>query len=93
MWNAGLVWTVEFLKSADKTLQKLPRDIQIRITRFLRERVLSLADPRMIGEALQGDKAGRWRYRVSDYRIICKIEDHKMVVLVIELGHRSNIYK
>ena len=93
MWNADLVWTVEFLKSADKALQKLPRDIQTHITRFLRERVLSLPDPRMIGEALHGDKAGRWRYRVGDYRIICKIEVHKMIILVIELGHRSDIYK
>ena len=93
MWNADLVWTVEFTKSADKALQKLPRETQIRIANYLRERILSVPDPRALGQALHGKFSGTWRYRVGDYRIICKIEDHKMVVLVIELGHRSEIYK
>jgi mRNA interferase RelE/StbE len=88
-----LAWTVEFSKSADKSLKKLPLNIQTRLVAFLRQRVLSLPDPRSIGQALQGGLAGKWRYRVGDYRIICAIEDQKMVILVIELGHRSDIYE
>ena len=87
-----MAWTVEFSKPADKELRKLPQTVQVRITKFLRERVLELPDPRLIGQALQGNLAGKWRYRVGDYRIICKIEDQKMVILVIEIGHRSDIY-
>jgi len=88
-----LAWTVEFSKSADKALKKLPLTIQTRLVAFIRQRVLSLPDPRLIGKALQGNLAGKWRYRVGDYRLICLIEDQKMVIFVIELGHRSDIYE
>ena len=88
-----MAWTVEFSKPADKALQKLPQALQVRLVTFLRERVLSLPDPRLIGQALKGELAGRWRYRIGDYRLICTIEDHKMIILVIELGHRSDIYR
>jgi mRNA interferase RelE/StbE len=88
-----LASAVEFSKPADRALRKLPRDVQLRLVAFLRERVLSLSDPRSIGQALQGNFAGKWRYRVGDYRLICTIEDQKMVILVIELGHRRDIYE
>jgi mRNA interferase RelE/StbE len=52
-----------------------------------------LPDPRLIGQALQGEFAGKWRYRVGDYRLICSIEDQKMVIQVIELGHRRSVYE
>jgi len=88
-----LASAVEFSKPADRALRKLPRDVQLRLVDFLRERVLSLSDPRSIGHALQGNFAGKWRYRVGDYRLICTIEDQKMVILVIELGNRRDIYE
>jgi len=88
-----LAWTVKFSKSADKALRKLAHPVQVRIVTFLRQRVLSMPDPRSLGQALQGGLAGKWRYRVGDYRLICTIEDQKMVILVIELGHRSDIYE
>jgi len=87
-----LAWTFEFSKSADKALRRLPHPVQARIAAFIRQRLMSLPDPRSIGQALHGEWAGKWRYRVGDYRLICKIEDHKMVILVVELGHRSEIY-
>ncbi|EGP58991.1 hypothetical protein Agau_C102033 [Agrobacterium tumefaciens F2] len=53
-----------------------------------------LDDPRQTGSALQGSELGNfWRYRVGDYRIICDIQDHKLVVLVVEIGHRREIYR
>ncbi|MBS5835542.1 MAG: type II toxin-antitoxin system RelE/ParE family toxin [Neisseria sp.] len=65
-----------------------------RIVRFLRERVAALDNPRSIGEALKGSDLGEfWKYRVGDYRIISKIEDGKMTVLVIRVGNRREVYK
>ena len=65
-----------------------------RIIRFLRERVAPLEDPRSIGEALKGSELGEfWKYRVGDWRIISKIEDGKMTVLVIRVGNRREVYR
>jgi mRNA interferase RelE/StbE len=60
----------------------------------LKERVAKLENPRSIGKALQGSSFGElWRYRVGDFRIICKIEDNRLVVLIIRIGHRKEIYR
>ena len=74
-------------------MRRLHRSEAKRIRDFLNERVASLDSPRRIGEALVGPLKGFWRYRVGDYRILCRIEDDKLVVLVIEIGHRSDIYR
>lgn len=68
--NGGSAWTIEFERSADRALDKLDQAIQRRIVLYLKERVLTLHDPRQIGEGLVGTMAGYWRYRVGDYRII-----------------------
>ena len=61
---------------------------------FLHERVARLDDPRSIGEALRGSRLGEfWKYRVGDYRLICKIEDDRLVVLVLRVGNRKEIYR
>lgn len=62
-----------------------------RITRFLSERVT--AEPRSAGEALTGPLAGYWKYRVGDFSLICDIQDCKLVVLVVEIGNRCEIYR
>ena len=65
-----------------------------RIVKFLQDRVAKLDDPRSIGEALHGSRLGEfWKYRVGDYRLICKIEDERLVVLVLRVGHRREIYR
>jgi mRNA interferase RelE/StbE len=81
-------WTVEFQQNAANQLRKLAPPIQKRILRFFRERVLATGNPRQLGKALKGDRGELWRYRVGDYRAICKIEDSKLIVLVLEVGHR-----
>jgi mRNA interferase RelE/StbE len=88
-----LVWSVEFRQSAFRQLEKLDRQVQRRILGFLREKVAAGADPRLHGKALQGERHGFWRYRVGDYRIICEIQDQRLVVLVLTLGHRKEIYR
>jgi mRNA interferase RelE/StbE len=58
------------------------------------ERVAKLENPRSLGQALQGSKFGEyWRYRVGDFRIVCEIQDKKVVVLVLRVGHRREIYR
>lgn len=93
MWRSGLAWRIELSSSAEKSLSKLDRQTAKRITTFLRERVADSADPRSSGKPLTGPMSGRWRYRVGDYRIVCQIEDGRLLVLVLTIGHRSDIYR
>ena len=79
--------------SADKQLQKLDKQIQKRIVEYLKTNIDGSTKPRAYGKPLRGRLKERWRYSVGDYRIICDIQDDRLVVLVIEIGHRSNVYK
>jgi len=88
-----LGWRVEFQRSAAKQLRALDKPIQRRILSFFRDRVARSDDPRKLGKALTGDKGGLWRYRIGDYRAICKLEDEQLIVLVLEIGHRREIYR
>lgn len=87
-----MAWAVEMLKSAADALDKLDPDMRQRIWRFLRGKLAVTDNPRQAGKALTGRYAGKWRYRVGDYRIVCQIEDARLVVLVVKVEHRSNIY-
>ena len=85
-------WKVEIDREAKRDLDKLDPQVTRRIERFLYERVATLDDPRSIGEALRGSKLGEfWRYRVGDWRIICEIQDAKLVVLALRVGHRREV--
>ena len=89
-----MAWKIEFTETALRQLQKLDKKISLRIQNFLRDRIGSIENPRSIGEALQGERLGEfWRYRVGDYRLICRIEDNRVVVLVLRVGHRRDIYR
>jgi mRNA interferase RelE/StbE len=89
-----LGWAVEFDPDAVKDLKKLDRPVQSRILSFLRERVAALDDPRSIGEALAGAKLGNyWKYRVGDWRIICDIQDQRIIVRVLRVGNRRDVYR
>ena len=88
-----MTWKIEIVPSAIKELDKLDRQVAKRILKFLHKRVASLKDPRSIGDALKGSKLGEyWRYRVGDYRIITKIEDKILLIIVLQVGHRRQIY-
>jgi mRNA interferase RelE/StbE len=89
-----MAWKIELSESAERQIKKLDRQHSKRILKFLRDRVAHLDDPRSLGKALQGPEFGElWRYRVGDFRIICKIEDGRLVVLVIRVGHPNEIYR
>ena len=89
-----MAYNVELSESAERELGKLDAQRAKRILKFLDQRVAKLDDPRSIGEALHGSRLGEfWKYRVGDYRLICKIEDDRLIVLVLRVGHRKEIYR
>lgn len=89
-----MTWSIEFDAGAKKDLEKLDRQVARRIVRFLADRVAKLDDPRSIGQALKGSELGEfWKYRVGDYRVICDIQDKEIVVLVLRVGNRREVYR
>lgn len=88
-----MAWTVEIGNVAERQLKKVDASVRKRILDWLDERIEGCKNPRHFGEALKGGKAGFWRYRVGDYRVFCEIEDTRVVVLVIAVGHRREIYR
>jgi mRNA interferase RelE/StbE len=89
-----MAYRVELSESADRELGKLDAQHRKRILKFLQERVAKLDDPRSIGKALHRSRLGEfWKYRVGDYRLITKIEDDRLLVLVLRIGHRGEIYR
>jgi mRNA interferase RelE/StbE len=89
-----MAWKVELSATAERELTKLDPQHSKRILRFLQERVAKLDDPRSLGKAVQGSRLGEfWKYRPGDYRLICKIEDERLLVLVLRIGHRKEIHR
>ena len=86
-------WAVEFDDRARRELRKLDAKVQQAILRYLRERIAGFEDPRRFGKSLRRNLAGLWRYRVEDYRLICRIEDERVVVLVLQVGYRREVYE
>ena len=89
-----MAWHIEFDPDALKELKKLDRPIQLRLLGFLRDRLAPLDDPRSLGEALSGARLGSsWKYRVGDWRIVCDIQDQRIVVRVLRIGNRREVYR
>ena len=89
-----MVYKIEIDPTAVRELDKLDKQVTRRILKFLQERVAKLDDPRSIGEALTGSRLGElWKYRVGDYRIIASIEDDHLLILVVRIGHRREVYR
>ena len=86
-----MVWQVDFGPRAERALKKLDRQTAARVIAYLED--VAEGDPRARGKALTGDLGGFWRYRVGDWRVLCRIEDARLVVLVVDLGHRREVYR
>lgn len=87
-----MTWTIKFDERALKELKKLDKKAQRDILRYFRERIETNKDPRRFGKPLKGNKYGLWRYRVGNYRMICRIEDSVLIVLVLRVAHRRHVY-
>ena len=86
-------WDYSFDARALKELKKLDPQAQREILRFLDQRIQGSTDPRLFGKPLRSELAGLWRYRVAHYRILCQIQDHHLIVLVVAVGDRKTIYE
>ena len=87
-----MAWRIEVTPAAVKELRKLDRQVARRIAADLEELVTSCSDLRQRGKGLTANWAGLWRYRVGDYRVICQLEDELLLVLVVRIAHRSEVY-
>ena len=86
-------YKIIFDKSADKQLKKLDKTQQRIIVNWIMKNLENTNDPRVFGKALKGNLKDYWRYRVGDYRIIADINDAVVKILIIEIGHRKDIYR
>ena len=88
-----MIYHVEFTKYALRELKKLDKMAASLIIGWVRKNLEGCENPRIHGKGLTADKSGQWRYRVGDYRIIAQIRDEKVTILVVNIGHRREIYK
>ena len=88
-----MAWTIDYADTAKGQLRKLDKQTVRRILDFMDERIAPAEDPRHTGKALTGPLGGLWRYRIGDCRVICDIQDGALRVLVVQVGHRSGVYR
>lgn len=88
-----MAWTVEFHSAARDELAALDRPIQRRIQRFIDSRLLRTEDPRRLGQALSGAWTGYWKYRVGDWRMIARVRDERLIIFIVRVGHRREVYR
>lgn len=88
-----MAWRIEFHPEAAKELRRLDRKTAARILDVLEKRIAVLDDPRTLGAPLRGAHQGYWRWRIGDYRLIARIEDRRITILVVRIGHRREVYR
>ena len=94
MSGKSLAWIINYTESAVRQLKKIDKQIALRILNYMDLRIAPLEDPRSAGKNLVGAKMGSyWRYRIGDVRIICDIQDRELTILVLEVGHRREVYQ
>ncbi len=87
-----MAWRVEFEADADREMQRLGEVASARIAKYLRTRLATSEDPRRFGQPLRADLHGYWRYRVGDYRLIARIIEDRVLVMIVRVGHRRDVY-
>lgn len=86
------MYSVVYLPSAFKTLEKLDKFTKRIIVEWIEKNLVNCEDPRVHGKPLSANRKRQWRYRVGDYRIIAEIKDNELIILVITIGHRREVY-
>ena len=86
-------YRVETTARFDKEFKKLDRYTQKMVKAWVEKNLVGCNDPRAHGKGLSANRSGQWRYRIGEYRLICRIEDEKLIILALTVGHRSDIYK
>ncbi len=85
-------YSVETTTRFDKEFRKLDRYTQRMIKGWIDKNLINTENPRSHGKGLTANRSGQWRYRIGDYRLICQIDDGKLVILALSVGHRSEVY-
>ena len=88
-----MVYKLEFSKRFDRQFSKLDKSTQRYIFNWLIKHLDNVENPRYSGKSLTGNKQGLWRYRIGNYRVIVDISDTNCVIIAVEVGHRTFIYK
>ncbi len=89
-----LAWVIKYTETSRRQLKGLDKSLALRVLDYMDERVAKLEDPRSQGKKLVGPRMGSyWRYRVGDVRVICDIQDRMLLILVVEVGHRREVYR
>ena len=88
-----MAWRIEFVPAAATEHKKLGTSEAARIIATLETRIAELDDPRTLGSALTGDLGGLWRWRIGDYRVVARIEDERITILVVRVAHRREVYR
>lgn len=87
-----MTFEVEFTEQAIKELKKMDKQDAALITGWIRKNLQGCSNPRQQGKALTANHSGEWRYRVGNYRLLAEIQDEKVIILILTIGHRSKIY-
>ncbi len=85
-------YNVELSERFKKEFRKLDKYTQKMIRAWINKNLVSCSDPRQHGKGLTANRSGQWRYRIGDYRLICQIDDGKLVILALSVGHRREVY-
>ena len=86
-------WEIRFSEEALKALKKMDRSTIVLIDSWIKKHLENCEDPRSFGKPLVANLKNKWRYRIGDYRMLCEIKDNVLIVLVVNIGHRSDVYK
>lgn len=87
------MYTVLFSEAAKKQLKKLDKNTAKLLLAWIRKNLEGCSDPRIYGKGLTANRSGQWRYRIGDYRLIAEIKDDQILILILNIGHRKDIYK
>lgn len=89
-----MAWTIRYTDEALKSLNKLDYQLRKGVREYMKNHIATLDSPHQMGHALVGNLSGSWVYTFrKDYRIICEIQNLEVTILVVEVGHRSDVYK
>ena len=87
-----MTWRVEFTEEAEKQFLKLDKYTQRVVAAWIDKHLAGTENPRATGKPSTANRKGQWRYRIGDYRMLCRIEDDRIVIVVIAIGHRREVY-
>lgn len=88
-----MTYRVETTIRFEREFKKLDRYTQLLIKGWIEKKLVDCTNPRLHGKGLTANRSGQWRYRIGDYRLICHIEDERLIILALSIGHRKEIYK